>query len=79
MNTLLILLALIGQPATLWTDLGTCSGVVSAPGVVVLTEGTCSLAGDGLLYIGSDPEEAVSLVGSPKRLSAGRIILRFAP
>lgn len=78
MTALLALLALVGQPAALWTDAGVCTGVVAGPGVVVFDAGTCRFDDtDALLYVGDDPEEAAGTVIASEWTSGGRVVVRF--
>lgn len=75
MTALLTLLALIGQPAALHTDLGTCWGTVVAPGQAVL-EGTCSLTPGLPITFPEYSDEAGELV-SARTLESGRVVVRF--
>jgi hypothetical protein len=79
MNTLLALLALVGQPAVVASDLGACSGVVVAPGQVVLTDGTCSFAGAAVFVEDGTRQDGdpAGYVTHARTLPSGRVVVTF--
>ncbi len=78
MNTLIALMALVGQPVSLWTEMGTCEGYVVAPQQMVITDGTCSLSDDENAYLyTTDVEEPVAWFTRASRLESGRVIAHF--
>ena len=76
MNTLTLLLALIGQSATLWTPDGACDVTIVAPGQALVTDGSCSLDA-GALYVGEESEEAVGTLTHARTLDSGRVLVSF--
>jgi hypothetical protein len=75
MNTLLLLLALIGQPARMHTDIGTCYGTVIAPGQATM-EGTCSLE-PGTAIVFPEYSDEAGVVVSARTLESGRVVVTF--
>lgn len=80
METLLVLLALIGHTAVLNTDLGTCEGLVIAPGVAEM-HGTCTLTPGSAVYFvdaaGDDVSEEAAELVSARTLESGRVVVTF--
>lgn len=81
MDTLYVLLALIGQPIALSTDVGMCYGTVVAPGRAVLESGSCALDSGDILLTGADPTrqdgDAVGTAYRARTLPDGRIVVSF--
>lgn len=75
-QALALLLALIGQPARIHTDLGTCYGTVVAPGQLVVEDGSCALDPGQPVYFPEYSDEAAELV-SARTLDSGRVLVTF--
>ena len=84
MSTLLALLALVGQPMVLVTELGVCDALVVAPGQALILPGpgACSLD-PGQLLTPAMPDltrqdgDAVAITTGAHTLPSGRVIITF--
>ena len=78
MNTLILMLALVGSPIMVDGPLGTCYGTIVAPAQALVTEGTCALdAGCVALLEGDSAGECFGTVTGARELESGRVIVTF--
>lgn len=75
MNYLITLMALIGQPVALETDMGTCTGHVVSPSQVIIQDGTCALDDESALV--TKDGKAVGWFTRSVRLESGRVLAYF--
>lgn len=77
MNTLTLLLALLGRTVVLSTPIGECEAIVVAPGQAMVTDGTCSLD-QGAVYLDDrHDDDAFGPLTGAYTLPSGRVVFTF--